>query len=78
MAIKADGFLHGIFQNVDDKKYRENILVKKLAKLGLKSYLAMPLFYNDELIGILEAGSEEPKTDFFRKRNGLNHYKRHH
>lgn len=51
-----------VFQNVDEKKHRENILIKKLAKLGLKSYLAMPLFYNDELIGILEAGSEEPNA----------------
>ncbi len=48
-----------VFQNIDDKKYKDNTLVKKLAKLGLKSYLAMPLFYNDELIGILEAGSED-------------------
>ncbi len=51
-----------VFQNMDDKKYKENVLVKKLAKLGLKSYLAMPLFYNDELIGILEAGCEEPNA----------------
>ena len=48
-----------VFQNTEDKKHRDNIVVKKLAKLGLKSYLAMPLFYNEELIGILEAGSEE-------------------
>ncbi len=51
-----------VFQNIDEKKPGENILVKKLAKLGYRSYLAMPLFYNDELIGILEAGSEEPNV----------------
>ncbi len=27
--------------------------------MGFRSYLAMPLFYNNELIGILEAGSEQ-------------------
>ncbi len=49
-----------VFQNIDPGNPGENILVKKLAKLGFKSYLAIPLFYNDELIGILEAGSEKP------------------
>jgi hypothetical protein len=51
-----------VFQDINQNGPDENILVKKLAKLGLRSYLAMPLFYNDELIGILEAGSEEPNA----------------
>lgn len=51
-----------VFQHIDEKAPGENIFVKKLAKLGFKSYLAMPLFYNDELIGILEAASEQPNA----------------
>lgn len=51
-----------VFQHIDEKAPDENILIKKLAKLGFKSYLAMPLFYNNELIGILEAGSEQPNA----------------
>jgi hypothetical protein len=48
-----------VFQHIDEKAPGENVLFKKLAKLGFKSYLAIPLFYNEELIGILEAGSEQ-------------------
>ncbi|MEO8766082.1 MAG: GAF domain-containing protein [Ginsengibacter sp.] len=51
-----------VFQDIDQTVNSENIFVKKLSKLGLRSYLAMPLFYNNELIGILEAGSEEPNA----------------
>jgi hypothetical protein len=36
--------------------------VKKLLKLGVKSYVAVPLFYNDELTGILELGSDQPNA----------------
>jgi hypothetical protein len=61
---KANQFMfeknqHLVFQNINEKKNAENILVKKIAKLGFKSYLAMPLFYNNELIGILETASRE-------------------
>ncbi len=49
-----------VFPNVDEKAAEQNILLTKLVKLGIKSYLAMPLFYNDELIGILEAASDQP------------------
>ena len=49
-----------VFQNVDEKTAEQNILIAKLVKLGIKSYLAMPLFYNDELIGILETASDQP------------------
>lgn len=51
-----------VFQNIDEKTPDQNVLVKKLANLGFRSYLAMPLFYNDELIGILEAGSDQPNA----------------
>ena len=36
----------------------ENVLSVQLAKHKLKSYIAIPLLYNDELIGVLELGSE--------------------
>ncbi|MGZ4049255.1 MAG: GAF domain-containing protein [Bacteroidia bacterium] len=51
-----------VFPQIDEKAPGENILLRKLAKLGFKSFLAMPLFYNDEFIGILEAGSEQPNA----------------
>ena len=51
-----------VLQEVDANSPADTILVKKLLKLGLKSYVAMPLFYNDELIGILELGSDQPNA----------------
>ena len=51
-----------VLQEVDNNSPTGTTLVKKLLKLGLKSYVAMPLFYNDELIGILELGSDQPNT----------------
>ncbi len=51
-----------VFQDINEKTADENIFTKKLSKLGYRSYLAMPLFYNNELIGILEAGSEQPNA----------------
>jgi len=51
-----------VFQDIDEKNPDQNIFVKKLTALGLKSYLAVPLFYNNELIGILELGSHEPNA----------------
>jgi len=51
-----------VFQNIDADIPASNILIKKLVKQGFKSYLAMPLFYNDELIGILEVGSQQPNA----------------
>ncbi|MGH2646976.1 MAG: GAF domain-containing protein, partial [Ginsengibacter sp.] len=51
-----------VFQNIEDKGGDQNILIKKLTKLGFKSYLAMPMFYNDELIGILELASQQPNA----------------
>lgn len=49
-----------IFQN--DGRGEENKVIKRLSKIGLKSYIAVPLFYNSELIGILEVGSDLPKV----------------
>jgi len=46
-----------VLQQVDDKN--ETLFTKQLTKLGIRSYLAVPLFYNDELIGILELGSDQ-------------------
>ena len=51
-----------VFQNIDHAIPAQNILVKKLVKHGFKSYLAMPLFYNGTLIGILELGSQQPNA----------------
>src|SRR5687767_1477871 len=36
----------------------ENVLSVQLVKHKLKSYIAIPLLYNEELIGVLELGSE--------------------
>ncbi|MEO9021197.1 MAG: hypothetical protein ABI237_14360 [Ginsengibacter sp.] len=47
---------------IGNKAVDENILIKTLSRTDLKSYLAVPLFYNDELIGILEVGSELPNS----------------
>lgn len=51
-----------VFQSIDDKLPGENILIQKLIRLGIKSYLAMPLFFNNELIGILEVASQQPNA----------------
>jgi GAF domain-containing protein len=40
------------------KEHASDVLSMQLAKHKLKSYIAIPLLYNDELIGILELGSE--------------------
>ncbi len=38
-----------------------NPLVEKLLKINLKSYIAIPLMIDDEIIGLLELGSENSK-----------------
>jgi hypothetical protein len=63
-------FYNSIFSNkqpyllhvLDEKEVTSDSLVKKLVQYKLKSYLAMPLVYNNELIGILELGSEQPNA----------------
>lgn len=49
-----------IFQEISEKEADGNAVITKLLNLGFKSYVAMPLFYNNELIGILEAASAKP------------------
>ena len=51
-----------VLQDVSANKAADPALVEKLLKLGLKSYVAVPLFYTDELIGILELGSDQPNA----------------
>ena len=51
-----------VLQDVDTNIESDPELEKKLLNLGLKSYVAVPLFDNDELIGILELGSEQPNA----------------
>jgi len=51
-----------VFQAVNASMPEDPELAKKLLKLGLNSYVAVPLFYNDELIGILELGSDQPNA----------------
>jgi hypothetical protein len=51
-----------VLQEIDANSTTDTTLLKKLLKLGLKSYVAMPLLYNDELIGILELGSDQPNA----------------
>ena len=49
-----------IFQEIDENAAAANPVTAKLRNLGFRSYLAVPLFYNNELIGILEAASAKP------------------
>ncbi len=51
-----------VLSDVDKKLLGESVLGKKLSKLGLKSYLAMPLMYNQDMIGVLELGSVQPNA----------------
>ena len=51
-----------VLAEVNSSMPEDPTLVKKLLKLGLNSYVAVPLFDNDELLGILELGSEQPNA----------------
>jgi hypothetical protein len=51
-----------VVQDVKHDAATTNPLVQKLTKHNLKSYVAVPLIYNDELVGVLELGSEEPRA----------------
>ncbi len=42
-----------------EERYADNPVVSKLLRHNLKSYLAVPLVYNDGIIGMLELGSQE-------------------
>ena len=63
-------FYNSIFVNkqpyhlpeLDENTAASDPVVKKLIQHKLKSYMAMPLLYNNELIGILELGSEQPNV----------------
>ncbi len=44
---------------IDENWKTHSRLAQKLVDQGLKSYAALPLLYNDEIIGVLEVGSEE-------------------
>ena len=47
----------------NDNNMRDgNALAQRLSKTGLKSYIAVPLLFNNELIGLLEVGSELPNV----------------
>ncbi len=49
-----------ILSEINESKAKQNIIAKQLLKLGVKSYIAVPLLYNTELTGFLELASEEP------------------
>jgi len=51
-----------VLQDVNANMPEDPELAKKLLKLGLNGYVAVPLFYNDELIGILELGADQPNA----------------
>jgi hypothetical protein len=51
-----------ILPNVKEEPDADNRLIKHLVSLGIKSYLAVPLLDNNELIGILELGAEKPNV----------------
>jgi len=44
---------------IDESWKKHSRLAEKLLDQGLKSYAALPLLYNDEIIGVLEVGSEK-------------------
>ncbi|MEL6923347.1 MAG: GAF domain-containing protein [Bacteroidota bacterium] len=46
-----------LLSSVGSHRAEDSILVKKLKDQGIESYLALPLKYGDEMIGILELGS---------------------
>ncbi len=43
------------------KDYKNNPVIQKLQQLNLKSYIAIPLIIDNEVIGLLELGSEKTK-----------------
>jgi len=47
-----------ILPEINEEVIDNTVLSAKLVKHKLKSYIALPLLYNDELIGVLELGSE--------------------
>ncbi len=47
-----------ILPEIIDKGDGNSVLTRQLTKQKLKSYIAIPLLYNNELVGILELGSE--------------------
>ncbi len=47
-----------IIPEIIDKKNEGSVLTSQLVKQKLKCYIALPLIYNNELVGILELGSE--------------------
>ena len=49
-----------VVSKVEEQWANESILIKNLVNQGIKSYLVMPLLYDEKLIGILELGSEVP------------------
>jgi hypothetical protein len=51
-----------VAQEVPHDAATTNPLLQKLIKHNLKSYAAVPLMYNDELVGILELGSDAPRA----------------
>ena len=59
---KAQIFLHHktfALSDVKEEYAAESPLIAKLVEHKLKSYLGVPLMYNNELIGVLELGSEK-------------------
>jgi hypothetical protein len=51
-----------IISEVDENIAKQKVLTQQLIKLGIKSYLALPLLYNEELIGFLELASDQPNV----------------
>ena len=49
-----------ILPEINDEDKNPSVLTAQLIKLKLKSYLALPLIYNEQLVGVLELGSENP------------------
>ncbi len=48
-----------IIPKINKELIDKSPLIARLSKYGLKSYIAVPLVYDDELIGVLELGSKK-------------------
>lgn len=51
-----------LLPEIEESKIKKTVLTTQLIKHKLKSYIAIPLMYNDEMIGVLELGSEIPNA----------------
>ncbi|MCU7550978.1 GAF domain-containing protein [Chitinophagaceae bacterium LB-8] len=51
-----------ILSEINEETAKQNVLAQELKKIGVQSYMAVPLLYNEEIIGFLELSSDEPNA----------------